>query len=503
MNTSELLAELKAKTGEVIDLRAAVSVLHWDQEVFMPPKAAPARGRQLATLSSLAHRMFTSEAMGGLLDTLTERLDELAPDDRILVDETSYDYAKATKVPAEFVEKFAEEQSKAYEAWTRARKESDFKTFQPHLDTIVELLRQKAEYLGYEDSPYDALLDEYERDMTAAQVRGIFTPLAEEQSNIIAKIAERGAQGDFGWVDQEYDEAAQLAFTEQVLRDMGYDFDAGRQDKSVHPFTINFDLHDVRVTTRVDPREPFSALTGSIHEGGHALYEQGFAPHDQRTVLAEAISLGIHESQSRMWENMIGRSLPFWQHYHAAFLATHAPRLDGRSAEDLFRAVNRVEPSLIRVEADECTYNLHVVLRFEIEVALIEGTLKVSEVPEAWNAKMKQYLGLDVPDDARGCLQDIHWSHGSMGYFPTYALGNLYAAQLFEQIESDLPALWSSVGAGEFAPLLGWLRANVHRVGRRMLPTQLIAHVTGREPEAAPFLNYLKKKYGGIYGVAL
>jgi len=503
MSTNELLEELKAKTGEVIDIRAAVSVLHWDQEVFMPPKGGPARGRQLATLSAIAHRMFTSEETGALLSCLEERADELSGDDRVLVQETRHDYDKATKVPAEFVERFAQEQSKAYEAWTGARKDSDFAAFQPHLEMIVELLRQKAEYLGYAESPYDALLDEYERDMTAAQVRAVFTPLAAEQAEIIARIGAAGPAPAPAWLNQDFDETAQLAFTEQVLRDIGYDFDAGRQDKSVHPFTINFDMHDVRVTTRVDPRDPFSALTGSIHEGGHALYEQGFAAGDQRTVLAEAISLGIHESQSRMWENMIGRSLPFWQRYHAAFLAAHAPRLNGCSPEDLYRAVNRVEPSLIRVEADECTYNLHVVLRFEIETALIEGTLKVADVPEAWNAKMKQYLGLDVPDDAHGCLQDIHWSHGSMGYFPTYALGNLYAAQLFEKIEADLPALWADVASGSFSPLLGWLRANVHQVGRRMLPAQLVEHVTGRAPEARPYLDYLRKKYGAIYGVAL
>jgi carboxypeptidase Taq len=251
----------------------------------------------------------------------------------------------------------------------------------------------------------------------------------------------------------------------------------------------------------VDPRDPFSALTGSIHEGGHALYEQGFRAGDRRTVLAEGASLGIHESQSRMWENMIGRSLPFWKHYHQRFLAAHAPRLDGRTPDELYRAVNRVAPSFIRVEADECTYNLHIILRFEIEVDLIEGRLKVEDVPEVWNAKVKQYLGLDVPNDTLGCLQDIHWSHGAMGYFPTYALGNLYAAQLFEQIEIDLPNLWEQVEAGDFSALLGWLRIHVHEHGRRLLPVEIVQQATGRAPSAQPYLNYLRKKYGALYGL--
>ena len=504
MGIESRVEELKAKTGEVIDVHAALALMHWDQEVFMPPKAAPARGRQLATLSAIGHKMFTDASMGDLLQGLMDERDALDYDARRLVEETHYDYEKATKLPAEFVEKMAEEQSKAYEAWTRSRQDGEFKTFEPHLETVVELLRQKAEYFGYEDSPYDALLNEYERGMTTKEVRDVFTPLAKEQSKIIDAIMDAGPKREFAWLESNtFDEDAQWNFTMQVLRDMGYDFEAGRQDKSVHPFTTNFDLYDVRVTTRVDTSEPFSALTGSIHEGGHALYEQGFLDSDRRTTLAEGVSLGIHESQSRMWENMIGRSLPFWQHYRDAFVAAHAPKLDACTAEELYQAVNLVQPSLIRVEADECTYNLHIVLRFEIEVALIEGDLKVADVPAAWNEKVKQYLGLDVPDDANGCLQDIHWSHASMGYFPTYALGNLYAAQLFEQISEDLPELDAQIGRAEFEPLLGWLRTHVHQLGRRKLPREIIEDVTGRAPDAQPFLDYLKKKYGALYGVTL
>lgn len=496
------IEELKEAMGAIIDLRAAIALLHWDQEVFMPPKAAPARGRQLATLSALAHERFTSGEFAALLEAAEAKLAALDFDEARIVAETRHDYDHATKLPTEFVERLAREESMAYEAWTRARKDANFKAFQPHLETLVDLLRQKADYLGYEDSPYDALLNEYERGMTTAKVATIFEELAREQSALVDEVVRSPHQPELSWVQQDYDEHAQLDFTERVLKDLGYDFEAGRQDKSVHPFTTNFDLHDVRITTRVDRSEPFSALTGSIHECGHALYEQGFQQEDQRTILAEAVSLGVHESQSRMWENMIGRSLPFWKHYHTTFLTTHAPRLDHVSAEQIYRAVNHVHPSFIRVEADECTYNLHIILRFELEVALIEGKLKVSEVPEAWNAKVKQYLGLDVPDDSKGCLQDIHWSHGSMGYFPTYALGNLYAAQLFEKIEEDLPAVWDSVGSGDFAPLLGWLREHIHRPGRRYLPTELIERATGKAPSAAPYLRYLRKKYGELYRLA-
>lgn len=494
------LDQLQERYGEVLDLNSAIALLHWDQEVYMPPKGATARGRQLATLSALSHRMFTDAQVGKLLKEL-EGDDTLAGDARLSVSETRHDYDLATKLPESFVSAMAEEQSKAYQAWTSARSASDFKQFQPNLEKLVDLLRRKADYLGYEDSPYDALLDEYERGLTSKFLTELFGGLATRQSALLQRIAQAGPQTTPAWLNQEWSEDAQWQITMRVLEDMGFDFDAGRQDKSVHPFTTNFDLHDVRVTTRLSEEEPFSALTGSIHEGGHALYEQGFLETDRRTVLGQAISLGIHESQSRLWENMIGRSLPFWKHYTPLLHEFHGAKLDGVGPEEMYRTINLVQPSFIRVEADECSYNLHIILRFEIELALIEGRLAVKDVPEAWNARFKELLGLDVPGDAQGCLQDIHWSHGSMGYFPTYALGNLYAAQLLERLERDIPALWEQVGAGNFAPLLEWLRAKVHRVGRRRTATQLIEDVTGLPPTPDAFLRYLEKKYHAIYGV--
>lgn len=495
------LVELKDRFGECLDVRAALALLAWDQEVYMPPKAAAARGRQLATLAAMAHRLLTSPEMARLLDEVSDVLDTLAPDDARLVEEIAYEYQRATDLPEAFVERFAGEQSKAYEAWVRARQASDFQTFRPHLETMVELLRQKADYHGFEDTPYDALIEDYERGMSAVQLDVLFAELAPKQSALVQRIVNNGPLPDAPWLRREWNEQRQSELTLRVLKDMGYDFDAGRQDKSVHPFTTNFGLHDVRVTTRFSPHDPFSALTGSMHEGGHALYEQGYPAEYERTVLADAPSLGIHESQSRMWENLIGRSLPFWKRYTPLLSEYFPENMAGVGPEDVYRALNRVQPSLIRVEADECTYNLHVILRYEIERGLIEGDLTVGDVPALWNEKVKQYLGIDVPDDAHGCLQDIHWSHGSMGYFPTYALGNLYAAQLFEKVLEDVPRLLEHVEQGEFAPLLAWLRTNVHQHGRRKSAVEIVRDASGKEPSSGAFMRYLEQKYGTLYGL--
>ena len=499
--TANTLNTFREELGQIMDLNGALALLQWDQEVNMPPKAATARGEQLATLFALTHRLFTSDKMGGLLQELKTAESELDADSATLVNETHYDYEQATKLPESFVHRFAVEQSKAYEVWHRARKAADFKQFAPQLAVLVDLLHEKAEHLGYETVPYDALIQEYERGMTAAKLEAIFSNLAPKQRDLVARIQAVAPEKAPDWLDQTWDEDAQWRFSMQVLEDIGYDFEAGRQDRSVHPFTTNFDLYDVRVTTRLNNMELFSGLTGSIHEGGHALYEQGFLPEDRRTTLAQGISLGIHESQSRMWENMIGRSQPFWKHYTPKLQHMFPGQLDQVNAEAVYRAINHVTPSFIRVEADECTYNLHIILRFEIEQALMSREIQVDDIPALWNAKVKEYLGLDVPNDRLGCLQDIHWSHGSIGYFPTYALGNLYAAQLFEQIQADIPGIWKEIEQGHFQPLLQWLRKHVHQVGRRKQAEALIESVTGKAPDATPFLRYLEDKYSRIYGL--
>lgn len=498
--SNETLSRLRERIGEVHDIHMATAVLHWDQEVHMPPKGAPARGRQLATLSALAHRQFTDSKVGEWLEELSSA--ELQGDDAKLVSETLHDYKLATKLPEKFVERLAEEQSKAYEAWTRARAASNFAAFKPHLQTMVEMNREKAEYYGYEEHPYDALLGEYERGTKTSALKPLFAELAEKQSGLLARIVRSGKKHNVTWTQQEWHVTTQELLTLKVLSDFGYDFQGGRQDKSVHPFSTNFDVHDVRITTRFDACDPFSALTGSMHECGHALYEQGLRESDARTTLGQSISLGIHESQSRMWENMIGRSEAFWKYFAPHMKACYPDKMQQITAEDLYHAVNFVQPSFIRVEADECTYNLHVILRFELEVALIEGSLAVEDVPAAWNGKVKQYLGLDVPSDAEGCLQDIHWSHGSIGYFPTYTLGNLYAAQFFQQILQDVPRLWFQVEEGNFKPLLNWLREHIHRVGRRRTATELVQDVTGKPLSADPYLQYLEHKFGLLYGLS-
>lgn len=502
MNPAHAFETLHLRMLDVGHLRAASAVLDWDQEVNMPSAGAPARGRQLATLNAHAHALFAASETGNLINDALAARDHLGPDRQALLDEIAYDYNRAVRIPETFVRRFSEARSAAYQAWLDARRLSDFLAFLPHLEALVVLNREKAALLGYIDTPYDALLEDYERGMTSAQLKPIFDLLARRQSALAARISESAAAvGEPGWLGQRWDTARQWEFTEQVLRDMGFDFNAGRQDRSAHPFTTNFSIHDVRITTRLTEEDFFSALFSSIHEGGHALYEQGYREEDEGTVLASAPSLGMHESQSRLWENMIGRSLPFWNHYLPYLRKQYPGQLDRVGAEDLFREANRVRTSLIRVEADECTYNLHVILRFELETALIEGRLEAADVPGAWNEKVRQYLGLEVPDDASGCLQDIHWSHGSFGYFPTYALGNLYSAQLLATMEAAIPDLWDQVNEGVFGPCLCWLREHVHRVGRRETAVEILRDATGKEPDTDAFLEYLESKYSALYNL--
>jgi len=494
---NDKLEQLNVKYGEVADIRATIALMEWDQEVYMPPKGGEARGQQIATLAALAHRLFTTPEMGALLKELAANADALDVDDRRRVEETLYDYERATRLPESFVHALAEAQSRAFQAWVEAKKASSFAQFLPHLERILALQKQKADLLGYEESPYNALLEDYERGMTAAQLKAIFGALRPQLADLTRRIGQSPRQADLSWLGLMQDDAAKWEFTLRLLRDMGYDFQAGRQDRSPHPFTTNFDIDDVRVTTRILPKELF--WFSSLHEGGHALYEQGFPRNDRRTVLAGAPSLGIHESQSRMWENIIGRSLPFWKHYTPVLQSYFPGALDFLTPEIVHRTVNHTAPSLIRTESDECTYNLHIILRFEIELDLIEGRMTPAAIPEAWNARMQDLLGVAVPDDARGCLQDVHWSHGAFGYFPTYSLGNLYSAQLFNAALRDIPQLWAQIEQADFAPLLQWLRANIHEVGRRKTAAQIVEDVTGQPPQSEPFIAYLKEKYEALY----
>jgi carboxypeptidase Taq len=499
---SDPIEALRAHLAPIDDLESAAAVLAWDQETFMPDGGAEARAHQLSTLQSTAHERFVSDKTGTLLDRAADATEDADPeslrDDASLVRVTRRDYERARRVPSSLVAELSEATSRAKQAWKKARAEDDFTIFAPHLETLVDLSVEKAEAIGYEDTPYDALLQEFEPDLTTAEVADTFTTLRGDLVPLVDAIAD-SPQLEDDVLHRSYPQPKQRAFGEQVLADLGYDFDRGRQDVSAHPFTTSFSVGDVRITTRYEEDYLPSALFSMIHEGGHALYEQGIDPALDRTPLGDGASLGVHESQARLWENHVGRSRPFWRHYFPKLQDAFPDAVGDASLDAFYRAVNRVEPSLIRVEADEVTYNLHVMLRFELERGLIDGTVAVDELPARWNAAMDDYLGV-VPDtDADGVLQDVHWSMGSFGYFPTYTLGTLTAAQLMDTAREEIPDLDARLAEGTFDPLLDWLRAHVHRHGRKCTAPQLLERVTGRALSATPWLQYARDKFGALY----
>ncbi len=499
---SEEWDRLRALLGEIADLHGAGAVLEWDQQVNMPPGGARARGAQLGTVGRVAHERFTSPELGRLLEALRKRLPTLDPgsDDARLIRVTARDFDKAVRVPGSYVEERARVTTLAFQAWHEARQASRFAHFQPLLEEIVDLLHRYVGFFPRPDHPYDILLDDFEPGMKTAEVASVFAALRPKQVALVRSIAASGRQVDDSFLSQPFDEKGQWDFGVEVMTKLGYDWNQGRQDKSAHPFTQTLGAGDVRITTRVDPRFLGTALFGSMHECGHALYDQGRAPELERTPLGEAASLAVHESQSRLWENLVGRSRPFWSAFYPR-LQQVFPQLAGVPLERFYRGINRVQPSLIRVEADEATYNLHVMLRMQIEIDLIEGKLAVKDLPQRWNEAMEEYLGITPPNDAQGVLQDVHWSTGGMGYFPTYALGNLISAQLWERIHRDLPDLDRQIGEARFDGLLAWLRENIHRHGRRYEPQELVKRVTGSAIDAGPYVRYLQRKFGEIYGL--
>jgi carboxypeptidase Taq len=388
------------------------------------------------------------------------------------------------------VEEMARLTTQAFEAWADARQKSDFKIYKPYLEKIVAMCKKQAELIGYKESPYDALLDDFEPGLTATRVQSIFTPLAKDLAELVKNVKDKPK---VELPKAKYPIDIQVKMNHEIAAALGYDLEAGRIDVSPHPFTTGFHPTDVRITTRYQENDFWYAVGCTVHETGHALYEQGLPTEEYGNPLGESVSLGIHESQSRMWENFVGRS-PQFAHYLNTLLAKYFPKNPKISDEQLHKYLNQVEPSLIRVEADETTYNLHIIMRFEIEKALMEDKISVSQLPEVWNLKMKQYLGVDVPDDAHGVLQDVHWSHGTLGYFPTYSLGNIYAAQLFNIAKREIPGLEKGFSKGEFSPLLNWLRKNIHQEGSRYYPEDLIKKVTGEGLNSKYLINYLKIK---------
>ncbi len=499
------IEDLTAHLGAIHDVNTATSLLRWDQETKMPPGGAKGRAEQLATLSKLAHQMFVSAETERLLTAAEAAAEALDPDsdEAALARVTRRDFGIASKLPAEFVAERARARSLSTEAWREARPRNDFAGFRPWLERMVDYARRTAEYLGYTEHPYDALLDLYEPNMKTSEVDVLFARLRQGTLPLVKAIVDRGPVVDASFLTLDYDREGQRAFGLMVAQAFGYDLSRGRLDESAHPFASGFNTGDVRITTRYFPNYLPAAIFGIFHESGHAMYEQGVSPALERTPLARGASLGVHESQSRMWENLVGRSRPFWEHFFPKLQERFPTHLGPIDADTFYKAVNAVQPSPIRVEADEVTYNLHIMLRFELEKLLLEGELAIKDLPEAWNAKSEAYLGLKPPSDADGVMQDIHWSGGSIGYFPTYTLGNVISVQVFEAAQRALPGLLDEFRAGRFATLLWWLKHHVYSHGRKFFPRDLIRRATGQDLTPAPYLRYLDTKFRAIYGVTV
>lgn len=498
-STTDLYAAYKEIVQKAADLNNASAVLGWDQEVYMPAKGFEMRGRQLATLASLAHEMLTSEQYGNLLQELAGRGD-VADDEKRNIALSLEDYDKNKKLSASFVEAIAQQTSASYNAWIQSRRENKYSIYAPELDKMIALKKQQADMYGYAQHPYDALLDEYEKGANVQLLDAVFGDVKQQLPILLDKI-KQAQQVDDSFFTRHFPKQQQWDFSIDVLRAMGYDFEAGRQDISEHPFTTSFAPTDVRVTTRVDEYNYASLLWSTIHEGGHALYEQGLPIEQYGLPLGAAASLGIHESQSRLWENNVGRGMAFWQYFYPKLQQYFMQQLGDVSVDSFYKGMNKVEPSLIRTEADEVTYHFHVLIRYEIEKGLISGELFTEDLPETWNAMYDKYLGVSATDDKAGVLQDVHWAHGSFGYFPTYSLGSFYAAQFYGQAAKEIPTLGDDITNGKLTGLTDWLRGKVHVHGRRYTSEELCKQITGKGLDFNIFMQYAQQKYAGIYGL--
>ena len=496
------LDELKTRLREANDLGSAAAVLHWDQATYMPPGGAGARGRQLALLGRLAHERFTDPAIGRLLDRLEADAGlEPGSDDAALVRVTRREYERALRVPPAFVAESSEHAALSYQAWTEARPANDFARMRPLLERTVELSRRYSDFFPGYASVADPHVDASDLGMTAASVRALFDGLRERLVPLVRAITERPPADD-ACLKQRAGEAEQLAFGLKVIERFGYDFTRGRQDLTPHPFMTKLSLGDVRITTRVREDDLTDALFSTLHECGHALYEQGIAREFEGLPLGEGASAGVHESQSRLWENLVGRSRPFWEHFYPLLVEAFPAQLEAVPLERFHRAINKVSRSLVRTDADEVTYNLHVMLRFDLELDLLEGRLAVKDLPEAWRARMQADLGVAPGDDRDGALQDVHWYAGHVGgEFQGYTLGNILSAQFFAAAVRAHPGITAEMGRGDFGTLLGWLREHVYRHGAKYTPAELVTLTTGGPMSVEPYLAYLEGKYGPLYGV--
>jgi len=495
------ITELKRRLAEVEDLKAASHLLTWDQATYMPPGGAAARARQVATLGAVVHERATDAGLGRLLDDLSAHSDALAPVDADLVRVARHDFERAVRVPDAYVRRFSAHVAHTYENWGKARDTADFAAVAPDLARTVDLSREYAAFFEGFAHPADALIDIEDPGVTVARLVPLFAALRKELVPLVQAIT-RKPEADDGFLTGDFPRRRQLSFGRKVVERFGYDFTCGREDLTRHPFTIAFGIGDVRITTRVRPEDPRDALFSTWHEAGHGLYEQGFDPALDGTPLAAGASSGLHESQSRLWENQVGRSRLFWEHFFPAFRKAFPVALERVDAEAVYRAVNKVVPSLIRTDADEVTYNLHVMLRFDLELALLDGRLQVADLPDAWNARMETDLGVVPRTDADGVLQDVHWYFGHVGgQFQGYALGNLYAAQLFAAARAHRPEIDEQMQRGRFGALRGWLRDHVWNHGRRRSAEAIVTAATGAPPSPGPFLDYLREKYGALYGL--
>jgi carboxypeptidase Taq len=495
------LAELKTRLVEIDDLQMAARVLDWDQSTYMPPGGAPARGRQMGTLRRLAHEKFVDPAIGRLLDDL-QPYEESLPydsDEASLIRVTRRLFERAVKVPASFVAQFSEHCSACFQTWTEARPANDFAKVQPYLEKTLDFCRQYASYFpGYEHIA-DPLIDRSDDGMTVSAIRPLFAELREQLVPLVQAITAQPPADD-SCLHQVFPEAQQWVFGLEVIQRFGYDLRRGRQDKAPHPFTTDFSIDDVRITTRVNENALSAGLFATFHEAGHAMYEQDINPAYEATPLAEGTTAGVHESQSRLWENVVGRSRSFWRFFYPRLQAVFPDQLGDVSLETFYRAINKVERSLIRVSADEATYNLHVLLRFDLELDLLEGNLAVRDLPEAWRERFEADLGIVPPDDQDGVLQDMHW-FGSFigGQFQGYTLGNIMGAQFFAAALQAHREIVSEMEQGEFGTLHGWLKDKVYWHGRKYTASELIERVTGGPLTIEPYMRYLRSKFGELY----
>ena len=492
---------LKNRWAEIFDLGMAAGVLRWDQSTYMPAGGAPARGRQLALLARMAHEKLTDPEVGRLIEACEREIPAGDTEEAAFVRVARREFDRAVRVPSDFVSEMQSHFSASYQAWTEARPANDFARMRPYLEKTLDLSRRYAEFFPGYESIADPHIDYSDPGMKASSVRAIF---AELRGQLVPLVQAIGAKplADNSCLRKHAPEPAQLDFGLEVIRSFGYDFQRGRQDKTHHPFMTKFSLGDVRITTRVREDDLTDALFSTLHESGHAMYEQGIDMKYEGTPLADGASSGVHESQSRLWENLVGRSRGFWEHFYPKLKAAFPSQLEGVAIDTFYRAVNRVERSLIRVDADEVTYNLHVMLRFDFELDLLEGRLAVKDLAEAWKARIQQDIGIPVPDDKDGALQDVHWYAGPIGgAFQGYTLGNILSAQFFEAACRAHPSIPNEVTQGRFATLHGWLRENLYQHGSRYEPEDLIRRASGSPIRIEPYMKYLWGKYGPLYGI--